>query len=188
MHCWTYLGHGLLNLPQALGISCNLFFARLGLALGKEKLLAQLDPYPFSEKNSLNKDKLRGAALANFAIGNSPDFQVTPQEMAKFWNQYLDKISTPAFAPIQQGLVRSAQSGTASRAGASGIQILGKTGTGASMKKSYKTNAWFLGAYPTENPRYALVVFLQEAYGFREAAELAGKIFSLAQENGVLQK
>jgi penicillin-binding protein 2 len=36
--CWNLEGHGMLNLTQAIAHSCNVFFYRLGLALGVEKL------------------------------------------------------------------------------------------------------------------------------------------------------
>lgn len=176
--CWTYRGHGSVDLPRALAYSCNLFFATLGNRMGAEAVLKALKSYSFSETPSL--EKLRQAELPKFAIGDSPLFKVSPLEMAVFWQTYLTKMGDPAFAGIRQGLLRSVTEGTASRLKVKGMTFLGKTGTSDSMGKSYKTDGWFLGAAPAESPQAAIVVFLREAHGFEEPVALAEKFFSLA--------
>jgi cell division protein FtsI/penicillin-binding protein 2 len=77
--------------------------------------------------------------------------------------------------------------GTGQRAAASSFEILGKTGTSDAEKSAYKTDGWFLGAYPAGHPRYAVLVFLRHAHGFEEAATLAGKIFSLGFQTGFFE-
>jgi cell division protein FtsI/penicillin-binding protein 2 len=178
--CWTYKGHGDVDLPRALALSCNLFFARLGSKIGLEPLLQELKSYGFSPE-SLNLE------LPKFAIGDSPAFRVSPLEIAEFWDQYLDFIQKPEASGIKQGLLRAVEEGTASRAGVKGMEILGKTGTADSLRTGFATDGWFLAATPADQPRFALVIFLREAHGFDEPAGLAKKIFLLAKKLGVVE-
>ncbi len=178
-HCWTRQGHGDLDLPQALGKSCNLFFAQLGQQLGLNAILKALQNYSFQKMAGLSgKNSPDLWNLGLFAIGDDHQFKVTPEEISQFWNQFLNQIEGEKFLAIKQGLIRSVGEGTAHALGEKGLKILAKTGTADSQVESYKTHAWFLGAYPTEAPRYIFVIFLKNAYGFREATELAGKIFT----------
>lgn len=179
-NCWTPEGHGRLDLPQALGVSCNLFFSKLGLKLGFQPILNTLQEYALGKERTL---KVQDLDLIDFAVGDDPNFQVTPQQMANFWNQYLDKLALPRFQAIRQGLLRAAQDGTARAAATDGVTLLAKTGTADSRVTAYKTHGWFLGAYPAENPRYRLLIFLKNAHGYLEPAQLAGQILKLHHEN-----
>jgi len=185
-HCWIRKGHGDLDLAQALGQSCNLFFSWLGTQLGYERLRGQLVAEGFSSAQALPEQDNLISAAADLAIGDLPGFAVSPEELANFWNRYLDRLSQPDFTPIRQGLRRAAREGTAKKLAQLDLEILGKTGTGDALTHTYKTNGWFLGAYPVERPRWAIVIFLQEAHGFDEAAGLAERVFLLAQKMGLL--
>ncbi|MFO1463328.1 MAG: penicillin-binding transpeptidase domain-containing protein [bacterium] len=185
-HCWIRQGHGELDLAQALGQSCNLFFSWLGTQLGYRNLREAMAAEGFSGAAALPDTDPRVSAAADLAIGDLPEFSVSPAELANFWLRYLDRLSQPEFAPIRQGLRRAVREGTAKRVGKLDLEILGKTGTGDALSSEYPTNGWFLGAYPTERPRWALVVFLKEAHGFEEAAGLAGKVFGLAKKFSII--
>ncbi len=185
-HCWIRKGHGDLDLAKALGQSCNLFFSWLGTQLGYVDLRKQLVAEGFSSAQELPERDPLVSAAADLAIGDLPGFAVSPDELSQFWNRYLDKLSQPEFAPIRQGLRRAVREGTAKKVGQLNLEILGKTGTGDALASTHKTNGWFLAAYPVENPRWAIVVFLQEAHGFDEAAGLAERIFRLAERLGLL--
>ncbi len=183
--CWTRKGHGLLELPQALGISCNLYFQNLGLKLGFDKIWQVLRQYP-NLSNDLDPKRLPpGLDLARFAMGDEASYRLTPQELDTFWNLYVIKIQDKRYAAIYQGLRRSVYSGTASKLKKNPLEILAKTGTGDSLNSLYKTHGWFLGAIPAQNPQYSVLIFLQEAHGFEEPTKLAEKIFSKAYEFGV---
>lgn len=172
--CWTYKGHGQLDLPKALAISCNLYFQNLGMKLGLDKIVSVMKQYPSLPSLAFSK-----IDLARFSIGDDPSYRVTPRQMSTFWNQYVKTIQEPHYDAIFQGLRRSVQAGgTASKLKESPLEILAKTGTGDSLNSNYKTNAWFLAAYPAKNPQYTLLILLQEAHGFEEATRLAEKIFS----------
>lgn len=189
-HCWTYRGHGELDLPRALGASCNLFFARLGNQLGWDSISALLSSYSFSEVKKISPEWLKAHPddLPRLAIGDSPLFSVTPEETARFWDGFLENLKDPRYSSLKQGLLRAVGEGTASHGFPLRLEILGKTGTADSLKKSYPTHGWFLGAAPVEGPRWAVAVFLKNAYGFDEAANLGKMIFYTAYETGLLKE
>ncbi len=187
--CWNSKGHENLDLPTALSKSCNLFFSNLILKVGIESLLEKIKDYHFSESSKLyqNRSELN-RHIDRLAIGEFYFFQVSPLEIFNFWNQYLQQVHDKKYTAIEQALLRVVSEGTAARSFMTKIQILGKTGTGDSLEKSYKTNGWFLAAYPIQHPRYLLLVFLKEAHGFREPVQLASHIFGIAEKEGILQK
>jgi len=185
--CWKREGHGWQDLAGALAFSCNLYFSQLGELLGYEALREEVASYEFLDPwPDLAPEKIP-SELPLLSIGDSSLFHISPEQMTQFWDRYLGKLTQPSYAPIRQGLERAANEGTALAAKPEGLEILAKTGTADSEAIPYKTDAWLLAAYPAEGPRYALVILLQEAYGFREPARLAGKIFSLAEKFQVLK-
>lgn len=186
-HCWIREGHGEMDLAKALGQSCNLYFSRLGTELGFSELITGFLKAGFAGAERLSPDASLPTDAADLAIGDLFEFEVNPKEMKNYWLSLLDRIASPEFAAIRQGLLRAVREGTAKKLGSVDLQILGKTGTGDARRSAYKTNGWFLGAYPVENPRWALVVFLKEAHGFEEAAALAERIFSTAKQTGLLR-
>lgn len=181
-HCWTREGHGDMDLAKALGQSCNLYFSWLGTQLGYPTLRQALLAAGFSGAAGLPESPLKATDAADLAIGDLPAFPVTPEQIKEFWLKLLGRLDASEFAPIRQGLRRAVQEGTAKRVGVLELEILGKTGTGDALRSAYKTNGWFLGAYPVTRPRWALVVFLTEAHGFEEAAQLAERIFRMAKD------
>jgi len=177
-NCWTPKGHGRLNLPRALSHSCNLYFSNLGRSLGFDPLLKTLRQYPLGQGRDFKKEDLD---LMAFSVGDEANFQVSPEQMARFWDQYLGKLQDPRFQGVRQGLLRAATEGTAKAAGNGKVEILAKTGTADSQVEAFKTHGWFLGAYPAENPRWALLIFMKNAHGYLEPSRLAGKIFERVQ-------
>src|SRR4030095_11695994 len=179
LFCWKRSGHGSLDLPKALSISCNLYFASLSGRVGAQEIVSSLRRYGFSKARALSPSLFSSRELRFLAVGDSPEFHVTPAEMAGFWDHYLKHLEDPALSAVKQGLSRASVEGTASKGGRGGLEILAKTGTSDSELKTYRAHGWFLGAYPADRPRFALIVFLKDAYGFREAAELGRGIFNL---------
>jgi len=77
------------------------------------------------------------------------------------------------------------ESGTGTRARSEGVSAAGKTGTAQTGRGT--THAWFAGFAPTDEPKIAIVVFLEEGgRGGLNAAGLAGKIFAKAKELDIL--
>lgn len=177
--CWTPKGHGLQDLAQALGKSCNLYFSKLAQKIGGEKILQALRAYPFTHAQNFSRDLLSEPSdLADLAIGDHPAFKVTPREMAEFWQLYLNKLTRPGYQVIRQGLLRAVSGGTARGMGSLPKGVLAKTGTSDAESVDYKTDGWFLGAYPAENPQYTLLIFLKNSHGYLEPTQLAAKIFA----------
>lgn len=183
LFCWKRNGHGALTLPKALSVSCNLYFAHLSEKLSAQEIVEALRRYSFSKAAGLVPASLTPSELILLAIGDSPEFHATPNEIADFWDHLLVHLQDPVLVSIRQGLSRASVEGTASSQEKGGLEILAKTGTSDSERETYRAHGWFVGAAPAENPRFALIVFLKDAYGFREAAELGRKIFSLAAAN-----
>jgi len=177
LRCWTGKGHGALELPQALALSCNLYFIQWAQSLGVEKLLKTTQEYFLISSGLRNKIQENDLNLARFAIGDFPEFKVSPQAMADFWKRYLKKLETPPYAAVRQGLLRAVEEGTARKGQVPHLMILAKTGTADALSSQIKTHGWFLGAAPALHPRFAVVIFLKNAYGFEEAAQLGAKIF-----------
>jgi penicillin-binding protein 2 len=88
------------------------------------------------------------------------------------------KIDAPPgfWAAMRQSLGHVVSQGTARSAQIPGIDIAGKTGS-AEHDKGKKTNSWFVGFAPAENPRIAICVLVEEAgHGGDVAAPLASQV------------
>jgi len=84
---------------------------------------------------------------------------------------------------IKKGLEMAVNNGggTAIKARVAGVKASGKTGT-AQVAKA-RSHAWFVGYAPSDKPKIALVVFLENGgYGGEEAAPIAGKVFGKLKE------
>lgn len=76
-------------------------------------------------------------------------------------------------------------SGTGKRARASGTRVAGKTGT--AQNPQGRTHAWFCGFAPYNDPKVAVVVFLEHGgKGGLEPASIAKGIFEEAEKRGYL--
>ncbi len=116
----------------------------------------------------------------------SQDGQILLQEPARVRsNLVTDAGLTPAqIEHVRKGMwkVVNEAGGTGGRARIKGIEVAGKTGTAQNMTKrggrTVKDNhVWFTCFAPYENPRYAVVVFVQGAKsGGGVAAPIASKI------------
>jgi len=103
-HCWDPSGHGALNLAQAIGASCDVYFYQLGLRVGLANLLRRATDIGFSRRcgvdlpqesegifppdasyweRNFNYKPTEGEVL-NLAIGQGPNSQ-TPLKVAQFY-------------------------------------------------------------------------------------------------------
>ncbi len=88
---------------------------------------------------------------------------------------------------VKEGLdqVVNSSSGTGRLARVSGLRIAGKTGTAESGQE--KTHAWFVGYAPIEDPKIAMVVFIEHGgHGGVSAAKLASSVFAWLKESAYL--
>ena len=91
-------------------------------------------------------------------------------------------ISDDNLATFREGMRQAVSWGTANSAAVSGVSVAGKTGTaefGPDLGGgTYASHAWFTGFAPAEDPEIAVVVFLEQGNGAKNAAPLAGRILN----------
>lgn len=107
-------------------------------------------------------------------------------DISQIEKKYLN-ISEETLKIVGDGLrkVVSDQRGTGRKAAVDGVVVAGKTGT--AQTSTDKTHAWFTGYAPADDPKAALVVFLE--YGGKGglgASKTAGQIFAKLKELGYL--
>ncbi|HPY94829.1 MAG TPA: penicillin-binding transpeptidase domain-containing protein, partial [Clostridia bacterium] len=91
---------------------------------------------------------------------------------------YRTPLSADEAGTIKKAMRQAVQSGTATRAAVQGLNIAGKTGS-AQIDGQELTNAWFIGFIDDPTLPYAVCVVVNNAgEGSRQAAPLAGKIFT----------
>jgi penicillin-binding protein 2 len=89
-------------------------------------------------------------------------------------------VSDDNLALLREGMQQAVSWGTAKTAAVDGVNVAGKTGTaefGPDLGGgTYQSHAWFTGFAPAENPEVAVVVFLQQGNGAKNAAPVGGRI------------
>jgi cell division protein FtsI/penicillin-binding protein 2/cell division protein FtsW (lipid II flippase) len=205
--------HGRLNLAGALVVSCNAYFAQLGLRIGSAQLRetatkAQLQVSASSGTDGPNgKDPLdRTLAFAAYGQG---EVLVSPLRMARA----IGAIATDGIireAPIVSGaeaitsqhewirpeyaatlrkpLREVVTNGTGRVLANHTPTIAGKTGT--AEVSDAPSHSWFVGyaPYQGDSPRIAFAVIIENGgYGGGVAARLVGDIVEAAQKAGVIR-
>ncbi len=93
------------------------------------------------------------------------------------YNQVMAPSTAQALAQMMRDVV---ERGTGTAAGLSRLQVAGKTGTvHAGNPRSKRTDAWFIGFAPANNPRIAIAVVLSGVnggFGGTDAAPIAAKV------------
>jgi penicillin-binding protein 2 len=91
-------------------------------------------------------------------------------------------ISDDNLATFREGMRQAVSWGTANSASVPGVSVAGKTGTaefGPDLGGgTYASHAWFTGFAPAEDPEVAVVVFLEQGNGAKNAAPLGGRILN----------
>ena len=202
--------HGTLDMPRALVVSCNAYFAQLGLRLGAQPLLdtAHLFEISLGQPESLKqvRDLLpftaygQGQALASpfkmarvaatIAAGGSMPYG---RWVIDDHNRRTDAprpILAPALAQLMSRTMRDVVlSGTGRSLRDVQPAIAGKTGT--AEVKDAASHAWFVGFAPYDAPagkRIAFAVVVEHGgYGAAAAAPIAGDIVEAAKQVGVIK-
>jgi penicillin-binding protein 2 len=76
-HCWNKNGHGTVNFYQALERSCNVFFYRMGMLLGIDKI--------FKYASQLGIGKKTGIEIRNEIAGMMPNSKWKEQTLGEPW-------------------------------------------------------------------------------------------------------
>jgi penicillin-binding protein 2 len=198
--CWRRDGHGRLGLRQALSDSCDVWFYRMARLLGPARLVAAARDLglgrtteadlPGESPGSL-PDPLPEAATPDFAVGRMEGLSITGLQalslaaaIANGGTLWSPRQSGPPAArgkvgsrdeleELVRGMRDAVQSGTG--AAASDLPIAGKTGD-APVPGQEEPLAWFAGFAPDDAPQVAVVTFVPEGLGSRDAAAAASDL------------
>ncbi|MHB1001689.1 MAG: penicillin-binding transpeptidase domain-containing protein [Armatimonadota bacterium] len=200
--------HGLTGLAKAIRVSCNIFFAHLGIDLGPEKL------YEMTRKFGLTKippPRRLAEDLPDNAYGQGT-IQVTPLEMARvvasianggimMEPHFVKEISLngtvlETVTPVEMGRPMTPENAVklqkmmadVARIGTgkglfSGLNVSvgGKTGSAENDQADGMPHSWFVGFAPVEDPRIAFAVVVENGgYGRAAAGPICREIVKSA--------
>lgn len=181
--------HGDTDLAKALRVSCNIYFAHLGIALGAPAL-EQTATQNFGLAHLPSLPKL-AEDLPDCAYGQG-SVQVTPLEMGQVAQAVADngrllpvtffKTSAPtpagtqAMTPtdaarLQQMLAGAVTDGTARGVFDSlSVPVAGKTGSAQNGHGDGLSHSWFAGFAPVSQPQFAFAAVVENGGAGRAAA------------------
>lgn len=165
------------NAEEALAYSCNTYFADLAVRLSPQQAVAVLRDYGFGQTSSpspvLRAPKSREDT--QLLVLGVTGIQVSPAETAAAYRKLALKLTTPALAPVQQGMLNSVNYGAAHNAEVPGLNIAGKTGTASDPGQAW-THGWFAGIAGENSSRIVVVVYVPHGNG-ADAATFARRFF-----------
>ncbi|MBQ7567145.1 MAG: PASTA domain-containing protein [Oscillospiraceae bacterium] len=95
LHCWKHEGHGQQTTAQALGNSCNIAFANIGLKVGGERFYRYVNAFGLTEPTGIDlpgegkgfffsRDTLTGASTASLISASfGQTFKITPLQLVR---------------------------------------------------------------------------------------------------------
>lgn len=197
---YTCLGaHGQVSLVQAIGLSCNVYFAKMAARVSPTTIIgyasrfglcSPVAGYPSgqcpnkatrgSEEYALGLAKdLQPNALQLMRVaclvakrGTAPDFR-SPENPDPAGKPFVCELSASTWPPLQQGMRMAARDGTGKKLDPEDKLCLAvKTGT-APHGKTFQS--WVIGYLPDKEPRYAFVVRSQIGTSIDAAVPAARK-------------
>ncbi len=198
--------HGDVTLDEGLRVSCNAYFAQLGLAVGPRTLKATADAFELTTSTESTADDLR--AQLPWASYGQAEVLASPFRMARVaatmaargemmpgrWVLEPAPVATPprrilepaAADRIARAMRRVVTGGTASSLSSHDGEIAGKTGT--AEVAGAPSHSWFVGFAPASgSKRVAIAVIVENGgYGARAAVPLAGDVVSAARSLGII--
>lgn len=202
--CWDRNGHGNVDAAQALAYSCNVYFRQLSARTSPANFAQTLSDFGLIEDTS-EITKLSEQTQRKLMVGKTNDWAVEPSRILRaycaVWNggylwrlqnqpsQTVSPLSEGLSTLLQTGLLQASVKGTSIEAAKfSGTSLLGKTGTSLSYSNGVtdraKTQGWWIGLYPSNRPRIAIMTFVPGGRGAMDAAPLGGTILSLYLKQG----
>jgi len=197
--CWTWPGHGSINLKRALAVSCNPFFQQTGELLGFEKMQKYAQMLGLGAISGINLTgespglfpgfvRPEGMALLS---SHAEGIKTTPVQIAVLLSAainggivYQPQIASAAgFVPkerwrfpegtsvngLAEGFMAAVNEGSASPAFDPDVVVAGKTGSCSKV-------GWFASYAPADDPEVVIVVFMRWGNG-HGASAIAGRIY-----------
>jgi cell division protein FtsW (lipid II flippase) len=184
-----FVPHGSTDLAKALRVSCNVYFAHLGIAVGAIDFNAEArHGFGLTHMRPLAE---MGASLADSGYGQGAA-QVTPLEMGRVAQAVADDghalparfikgsgpagAGTPALTPqsaarLRGMLARVVTDGTARGVfDGLGVSVAGKTGSAQNNQGDGETHSWFAGFAPADRPTVAFACVVENGGAGRAAA------------------
>ena len=166
----------------AMAYSCNYYFARLAAGLHSADLVETFTRAGLTSRTGLYAGEAIGEITQPsnieqrqlLALGEA-NILMTPLELVSAYR----KLALRTNKTVAEALEAAADYGTARLASPAGIKVAGKTGT-SSDTGSGQIHAWFAGYAPAQSPRIAVMVFLEQGVGGRDAAPIARQLIQVA--------
>ena len=201
-----HTAHGDVTLDEGLRVSCNAYFAQLGLAVGPRTLKDTADAFEIATSTAGTANDL-GQQLPWASYGQA-EVLASPFRMARVaatmaargemlpgrWVVSPATVAAPsrrilepaAADRIARAMRRVVTGGTASSLAGHEVEIAGKTGT--AEVAGAPSHSWFVGFAPATGPkRIAIAVIVENGgYGARAAVPLAGDVVSAARTLGLI--
>ncbi len=186
-HCQH--AHGKLTIQEAIGLSCNVFFAQAANTLSIRRFLQYAQLYGLNTPAAQNASFIFPAEFANghpsqaYALGLNRNLQPNALQLARMAaliaRREIRGLHDNTWQVLQQGMRLAASRGTASELQAAArLRIAAKTGT---TVHGNTFQSWLVGYFPFDNPRYAFCA--RAAAGTaKEAAVPLAQRFLLARQ------
>jgi peptidoglycan glycosyltransferase len=198
--------HGTLDLPRALAVSCNAYFANLANLIGPQVLsevaseaqiaaarppaadnLRRTLPYAGYGQGDVLASPLRMAGVAGALAEGGMLREVRVTRDAKARASGTQWIPAQGATQIRAAMRQAVTGGTGRVLAGHPIAIAGKTGT--AEVDGQRSHSWFVGFAPfSGKEQIAFAVIVEHAgYGAQAAAPVAGDIVSAARAFGLIQ-
>ncbi len=195
-----FVPHGVTDMAKALRVSCNVYFAHLGITLGAPALSATARrQFGLAHMPSLAK---LGEDLPDCAYGQGA-VTVSPLEMARVAQAVADDgrlmpvtfvkgaaggAATQAMSPAQAWRLQTMLAAVTMPGGTAqgvfdglGVRVAGKTGSAQNNQGDGETHSWFVGFAPATDPTYAFACVVENGgYGRSAAAPVCRDILRRA--------
>lgn len=190
--------HGSTNLSKAVRVSCNVYFAHLGLELGQDRLyetaagkfrLANIPPPKRLAQDLPDNAYGQGrilvtplemarvvAAVANDGLMMKPQFvrdvRIGDEVLEEFAPVEMGRPISPATARALRKMMADVTTIGTARGTFAGlnVSVAGKTGSAENDHADRMPHSWFVGFAPVEDPRIAFAVVVENGGWGRNAA------------------
>jgi cell division protein FtsI/penicillin-binding protein 2 len=197
--CWSWPGHGPIDLRRALAVSCNPYFEWVGEQLGYQRVQRYAHLLGLGERSGINlpgetagvvpakvRPELVGhlsshakgiatsavqlSVLLSACVNGGTVYQPLLAAAAGFTPSVRWRLpETTRMDGMAEGFLGAVNEGSASPAFDPEVVVAGKTGTCASL-------GWFASYAPAERPEVVVTVFLRHGSG-HGASAVAGRIY-----------